>query len=123
MGMQKYDSQQFASFAGPRCPGCGRTLTYLQGARLWNPWKCKCPHCAATLEMSTAWKWAYGASLALGMALAGVAIYQEQKGHWQPADSVTFFFWAILLLLPLSRATWQLMRFKLKPGNRALTPI
>jgi hypothetical protein len=105
--------------ADPRCPGCSKTLTYLHGARFVNPWKCKCPHCAATLEMSTAWKWVYGACLGLSMALAGVAIYQEERGHWQTADSLMFFFWALVVLLPLSWGTWRLMRLKLKDEGRS----
>ena len=101
-------------FTNPRCPLCAQEVTLLQGARFLNPWNCRCPHCSGRLEMTLPWKWVYIGALGLGGALAGVAIYQEEMGHWQTSDSLRFFFWAAVALLPISCVIWPLTRLKAK---------
>lgn len=64
--------------------------------------------------MTTPWKWVYAGSLVIGGILAGVAIYQEEMGYWKTSDSLMFFFWALVVLLPLSCAVWPLMRLSIK---------
>lgn len=90
--------------ANPRCPRCRKYLAYPCSAKFLNPWSCRCPHCAVALEMSAGWKSAYAGGIALAATLAWVAYGQI----------VALAFWAIVALLPLHRATWQLMRLRLK---------
>ena len=86
----------------------------MDSVKFMNPWKCRCPYCSVTLEMSQAWKIVYVGSFLFGGALAGVAIYQEEMGRWQTTDSLLFFLWAFALLLPIACALWPLMRLKVK---------
>lgn len=90
--------------ANPRCPRCRKGLAYPHSAKFLNPWSCKCPHCAAALEMSAPWKLACAGAIGLAAALA-----------WLATDEiVALAFWGVVALLPVHRASWQLMRLRLK---------
>jgi hypothetical protein len=64
--------------------------------------------------MTTPWKGIGAGGPVLGGVLAGIAIYQEEMGRWNTSDSLTLFFWALVILLPVSCAMWPLMHLKTK---------
>lgn len=48
----------------------------------------------------------------VGLLIAGFAIYKEEQGLWQMADSMLFFAICFIVLLPVSYLLWQRVRFE-----------
>ena len=81
---------------------------------MWNPWKCFCPYCRAELEAGPFSKGFMAASLPLGIALAAVAIIQEEAGRWQTSDSMLYFGIVFIVLLVIGLAAWPRTQFRLR---------
>jgi hypothetical protein len=86
----------------------------MHSLRFWNPWKCKCPHCKSTLEMTSPWKAVAVGCLLYGGALGAVAKYQEAAGRWQPSDSFSALLWSVAGVVVLGCLAWPLVRLKVK---------
>jgi len=96
----------------PQCPECNQTITFLQSFKNINPWVYKCPNCQARIKASQYWKILTIIGFFLGVAIASFAIYQEEKKLWETSDSLMFFGWVLLGLLPLYYLTWLKVDFE-----------
>ena len=54
------------------------------------------------------------ASVPFGIALAAVAIIQEEAGRWQTSDSMLYFAIAAIVLIAIGLAAWPKTQFRLK---------
>ena len=90
----------------PQCPECKKTISFLQGLEMWNPWKVSCSACKAVLEMSWVSKVATILSVPIGLAWAGVAIYMEEMKRWTSGDSMVYFAITLSILVAISYVLW-----------------
>ena len=81
---------------------------------IWNPWSFKCPLCSALLEANVVMKSVIIGSIPMGLLFAAIAIYQEEKGRWVTADSLTFFFWLFIVSFIFGSLIWPFVSFKVK---------
>ena len=105
------------SMSKPNCPSCESKITLMQGLKFANPKKMNCPHCGVGLQYAGfANALSKGAPIQ-GLAIAGIAIYMEQAGHWEILDSVIFFVATISILLIIGALLWPVTTFKIKPDD------
>ena len=96
----------------PQCPECQSKVSLLRGLALWNPWRVKCPKCAAPLQMSKVAKVAVVLAIPIGILYGAIPIYMEETGRWVQADSYAYFALSIPLLLGLGYFGWYLTRLE-----------
>ena len=98
----------------PKCPSCQNELTIFHSFKMMNPWKCKCPSCGSVLEASWIPKTYLLLSAPIGILIAGVAIFQEERGNWEQNDSFIFFAIAFSMVLLVSVLLWSKSNYRLK---------
>ena len=101
----------------PYCPECNKTISFLQSFKNANPWKYKYPNCKKKIKVSKYWKVLTILVIFLGLFIAGIAIYQEEKNIWEGSDSLIFFLCTAIALLPLSYLSWRYVKFE--PYNKS----
>lgn len=73
------------------CPSCQHKHSFLECARIVNPFRHPCPACRAPLSFGRQ-AWAYIATaISGGGGLAALAICLEQSGQLTPDQAVTAF--------------------------------
>ena len=98
----------------PQCPVCHVRISFLQSARMWNPWRVRCPNCRAALQVSRLVKALAIAGIPLGILYAAVPIYMEESGRWLTIQSLVYFAVTAPLLLGLDYAFWTSIEFRAK---------
>jgi hypothetical protein len=101
----------------PKCPECKKTISFLQGLEMWNPWKVSCPACKAALEMSWVSKVATVLSVPVGLAWAGVAIYMEETKQWATQDSFVYFAITLPIFIAIGYILWPKTKLYAKHKN------
>jgi endogenous inhibitor of DNA gyrase (YacG/DUF329 family) len=98
----------------PQCPECKKTISFLQGLAMWNPWKVSCPACKAALEMSRISK---AVSIFGGLGWAGVAICMEEMKLWTTKDSLVFFALSLPIIVAVGYILWPKTKLYAKRKN------
>jgi uncharacterized protein (DUF983 family) len=95
------------------CPRCARRFSFFDSLKVVNPWKHRCPDCAAVLTAGRQGFAAYMVALTLGFTVAGVAIAMEETGTWTERGSVVWFAIAMPIVVVLYLlGCWKWVRFK-----------
>lgn len=98
----------------PNCPNCKNSFTLLDGLRMFNPWKVKCRKCGAILEAGRWQKAGLFAGFALGIAVGGVARWQEKAGNWETSESLIFFAFSLAVVFLVGLPFWPRCTFRIK---------
>jgi len=86
----------------PHCPNCGKVFGLVDEIRINYPWKHKCSACGQLLTTNKLGTTIYIFAYVIGLLIAGVAIYMEERGFWETKKSLTFFAVCLLCLIPIS---------------------
>lgn len=74
----------------------------------------QCKNCKTRLEAGWVTKLLMILALPLGLALAGIAIWQEETGNCDSLDSQRWFFGVFIVIGLLSYLSWPTSKFKIK---------
>jgi hypothetical protein len=77
------------------CPSCNRNFGFAYSFRILNPLRHKCPSCGAILTAGRFGRVCIFIGLMLGLAIAGVAIYMEERHTWSTRESLIWFAYAV----------------------------
>ena len=98
----------------PECPSCSQGINLIQGMKLLNPWRYRCPNYKTILETSRLGKGIFIFGFILGLLIAGIAIRMEDLGHWHTSESVVFFAILLLVYAVITGLLWPLVKLKIK---------
>lgn len=101
-------------FTKPLCPVCQSPIGFIEGLRMWNPWRVTCPHCRAKLMMSSQAKVLSALCIPLGLVYGAIPIYMEETGRWTTHNSLVFFAITAPCLLGIGYALWFRTRLHLR---------